>query len=249
MTEAAAYEARRQASLSGMSYEVDIDAVTDMYRFIGKQAPYAISRGINSTLVGAQGVQISKMRNNFTIRNEAFLRNSIRIKFASPKPIGGTIGGSIFIADLGGKKTSNIWNPFESGGIKRPTKGKNIAVPTDNAWPNRNRVKPERNKPRNLANSFVVKEGANSFIFSRKGKTRRKNTTGRDPNVKLMYVLTKSTPIPRKLFFYNTVLPYIRNKGSSHFNDELRRTIYMAQLRGSKQIGPMMNRGYLRVEI
>ncbi|MFN9901966.1 MAG: hypothetical protein ACK55Z_24935, partial [bacterium] len=116
-----------------------------------------------------------------------------------------------YIADLGGKQTANIWEKFEGGGVKTPTRGKNIAIPTDEAWPNRGRVKPQRNKPRNLARSFVVKKGTNTFIATRKGSKARLDGSGRDANIKLMYVLEPNVRIPDKLNFYSTVVPTIQD--------------------------------------
>jgi hypothetical protein len=177
--------------------------------------PWVIQNTINNTLKGAQEAQYATMRQNFTIRNETFLKYSVRLQFANKQ----TQSGRIYIADLGGKKTSDIWNKFEGGGTKTPTKGKNIAIPTDSAWPNRSRVKPIRNKPRNLARSFVVKKGTNTFILARKGKKARLDGSGRDANIKLMYVLEPNVRIPDKLHFYATIIPYV-NQNMPRFADD-----------------------------
>ena len=163
------------------------------------------STSINDVLVLAQEEQYKTMRNNFTIRNQAFLKFSVRLKFAKR----GEYNGQIFIADLGGKQTSNIWNKFEGGANKTPTKSKNIAIPSNDAWPNRGRVKPQRNKPRNLARSFVVKKGGNTFIFARKGRKAKLDGSGRDANIKLMYTLKPGVRIPDRLQFYSTVIPSV----------------------------------------
>jgi hypothetical protein len=183
--------------------------------------------GINNTLKGAQQKQYETMRNNFTIRNESFLKNSVRLQFATKQ----RQTGRIFIADLGGKKTSDIWNKFEGGGTKSPTKSKNIAVPTDEAWPNKGKVKPIRNKPRNLKRSFVIRDGANTFILSRTGRGTRRTGSGRDTNLKLMYVLTNSVPIPDRLNFYSTIIPYINRTIDSNIMDAF---MYSARKNGFK---------------
>lgn len=167
--------------------------------------PWVLSNTINTLLKGSQEKQYQTMRSNFTIRNEAFLKFSVRLQFANKR----TPSGRIYMADLGGKKTTDIWNKFEGGGIKTPTRSRNIAVPTDAAWPNKARVRPDRNKPRNLARSFVIKRGGKQFIMNRIGRKSRPTGSGTDANIRLMYVLTKSVRIPDKLNFYSTIVPYI----------------------------------------
>ena len=176
--------------------------------------PWVIQNTINNTLKGAQEVQLQTMRKNFTIRNETFLKYSVRLQFATRQ----SGMGRIFIADIGGKKTSNIWNRFEGGGTKTPTSGKYVAVPTQNAWPNKSRPIPQRNKPRNLDKSFVVKKGTNSFIVARKGRYVKSNPNA---NTKLMFVLTPSVRIPDKLHFYSTIVPYVNSNMSRFAQDAL----------------------------
>lgn len=189
--------------------------------------PWVLQNTINNLLKGAQQEQYKTMRNNFTIRNEAFLKFSVRLQFASRREQ----SGRIFIGDLGGKKTSDIWKKFEGGGNKTPTRGKNVAVPTDDAWPNRNRVKPIRNKPRNLARSFVIERGGRQFIMNRVGRKSRPTGSGTDANIRLMYVLTKAVRIPDKLNFYDTVVPYINKNYQAVSLDALQ---YSARKNGFK---------------
>lgn len=189
--------------------------------------PWVLQNTINNLLKGAQQEQYKTMRNNFTIRNEAFLKYSVRLEFASRK----SGAGRIFIGDLGGKRTSDIWKKFEGGGQKTPSKSRNVAVPTDDAWPNRARVKPQRNKPRNLARSFVVEDGGKQFIFNRVGRRPRPTGSGTDANIRLMYVLTKSVRIPDKLNFYDTILPYINKNYQAVSLDALQ---YSANKNGFK---------------
>lgn len=251
-SEYAGYKARKAEAATRMIATVDVDAILDMFKFIGAQSPYVISRGINETLVGAQKRQYDWMRTTYTIRNEAFLKYSVRVQFAKPKPVGGIISGRVYVADLPGKATTDIWNTFETGGTKTPKKSKNIAVPTNDAWPNRNRIKPERNKPRNLTDSFAIKKGTNTFIVARKGKKSKIDGSGRDRNLKLMYVLKDSVPIPRNLYFYHNTMEYIKRNGSGIMSKELNRTIYLSQLRNQRKaglMGPLPKMGNVRVEI
>lgn len=190
-----------------ITISVDIRDVQKAFNQLGADMAWVGSQTVNDVLVLAQNAQYKTMRENFTIRNEAFLKYSVRLKFAKR----GQYEGSIYIASLGGKQTADIWEKFEGGGTKTPTRGKNIAIPTDDAWPNRSRVKPQRNKPRNLTRSFVIKKGTNTFIMARKGKRAKLDGSGRDANIKLMYVLEPSVKIPDKLNFYSTCVPIIQD--------------------------------------
>jgi hypothetical protein len=191
--------------MASVTIEIDTQQVLGVLAGIPGTARYKLQQLINNSLVDAQREQYGKMRTQFTIRNEAFLKNSIRINFAKRDLQADEIQGSIYVANLGGKNTSNIWKGFEAGDIKKSRTGGKVAIPTDNAWPNRGRVKPQRNKPRNLKQSFITREGSKTFVFERKGKRKKKQTSGRDSNVKLMYILKDSAKLPRRLYFYDTV--------------------------------------------
>ena len=204
-----------------MYIKANFEPIIDSIDGLKADMPWVIQNTINNLLKGAQQAQYETMRKNFTIRNETFLKYSVRLQFAQRN----NPTGRIFIADLGGKKTSDIWNKFEGGGTKVPTKGKNIAVPTQDAWGNRNRPLLQRNKPRNLARSFVVKKGSNTFILARKGKRAKLDGSGRDANIKLMYVLERSVRIPDRLNFYSTIIPYINQNAVSVADDALRYSI------------------------
>jgi len=197
--------------------KIDTKELEDSLIGIKADVPWVIQNTINDILKLAQAEQYTTMRKNFTIRNEAFLKYSVRIKFATRQSLTGTLS----IADVGGKGTADIWNTFEGGGTKRPTKSKNLAVPSLNAWPNRAGNKPQRNKPRNLINSFILKRGGTTFIMQRKGKRKKLDGSGRDTNTKLMYTLTSGVRIPDKLHFYDTVIPVI----NQNFNTTLDRLL------------------------
>lgn len=217
--------------MATVTINIDANEVLGVLANIPGSARYKLQQLINNSLVDAQRMQYGKMRNQFTIRNEAFLKNSVRIQFAKREVDADRMEGSIYIANLGGKNTSDIWTGFEAGSIKKSKSGGKVAIPTDNAWPNRNRVKPVRNKPRNLKNSFISREGNKTFVFERKGKKSKKDTTGRDKNVKLMYVLKDSAKLPRRLYFIDTTTTAIIKA----FHRNLERTAIDIILMSSKR--------------
>lgn len=186
----------------------DTLAVKNVLNGVKADIDWVSRTAINNTLVEAQQMQYEEMLQNFTIRNTAFLKYSVRLQFAKR----GQYRGMIYIADMPGKRTSDIWAKFEGGGTKTPARSKNVAVPTEDAWPNRGRARPARNNPRNLNRSFVIKRGRSLLIAQRKGGKSRKQSDGTDSNVKIMYVLKNGVRIPDRLHFYATVLPVIDKK-------------------------------------
>jgi hypothetical protein len=203
--------------MQNIRIKIDTKQLEDSIAGMKADTPWVIQNTINDILKLAQEEQYNTMRKNFTIRNEAFLKYSVRIGFANRQ----NLTGKLFIADLAGKRTSDIWNTFEGGGTKTPTRSRNIAVPTNDAWPNRASVKPQRNKPRNLKNSFILRRGGNTFILQRQGRRRKLDGSGREVNVKLMYTLTSGVRIPDRLQFYDTVVPIINN----NFDNTLERLL------------------------
>ena len=200
--------------MASVQIKVNLDEVKDSINGLKADMPWVLQNTINNLLKGAQQKQFETMRNNFTIRNETFLKYSVRLQFATRQ----SETGRIYIADIGGKNTSNIWTQFEGGGTKTPTRGKYVAVPTQNAWPNKSKPKPQRNKPRNLDKSFVVKKGTNTFIVARKGRYVKSNPNA---NTKVMFVLTPGVRIPDRLHFYSTIIPYINQNFNMTMNDAL----------------------------
>lgn len=179
---------------------------------------WVLQNTVNDLLKGAREEQLKTMRATFTIRNESFLKNSIRItQYATRQTPTGILG----VADLGNKKTSDIWNRFEGGGTKTPTTSKNLAIPSVISWSNRARALPKSSRPRNLKRSFVIKDGGDTYIFNRVGKKSKKDSSGRDPNIKFMYVLKNGVRIPDRLKFYQTVVPYVEQ----NYNDTINRLL------------------------
>ena len=207
--------------MASVQLKVNLDPVKQSLDGLKADMPWVLQNTINNLLKGAQQKQFETMRKNFTIRNETFMKYSVRLQFASRQ----SEKGRIFIADIGGKQTSNIWTKFEGGGTKTPTKGKYVAVPTKDAWGNRNRPIPQRNKPRNLDRSFVVKKGTSTFIATRKGRKAKLDGSGNDANVKLMFYLTPSVRIPDRLNFYSTIIPYINQNFDNVMQDALQYSI------------------------
>ena len=191
-----------------IKFKFDTLAVKGVLDGVKADIDWVSRTAINNVLLEAQQAQYETMLQNFTIRNTAFLRYSVRIQFAKR----GQYRGMLYIADMPGKRTSDIWAKFEGGGTKTPQRSKNLAVPTDEAWPNRGRVRPSRTNPRNLDRSFVIKRGKDTYIAQRKGRRARIGADGTDSNIRIMYLLKNGVRIPDRLHFYATVVPIVENK-------------------------------------
>ena len=192
--------------MSSIQIKIDMTDVEKGINGMRSDIPWVIQNTINDLLKIAQQEQYKTMQQNFTIRNKAFLKYSVRItQFAKRNSSTGILG----IADMPGKRTSNIWTQFEGGGIKTPT-NKNLSVPSSNAWGNRNRTLPQNNRPRNLTRSFVIRKNNTPYIFIRRGKNSRSRTENFDPNIKMMYTLKPGVRIPDKLNFYSTTIPAVK---------------------------------------
>jgi hypothetical protein len=179
--------------------------------------PWVIQNTVNDLLKMAQEAQYTHMRQAFTIRNESFLKNSVRItQFARRNNPTGVLA----ITDLGGKNTSQIWERFEGGGTKTP-RGRFVSIPSNEAWSNRGRQLPANRRPNNLQRSFVIRKNGTPYIFVRRGRGSRGRTQGNDPNIAMFYTLKSGVRIPDKLRFYDTTIPVVERNFQSKLDQLL----------------------------
>lgn len=176
-----------------MSVSVDTTAVSKMLGNLRKELPVALSRGIGNTLVLAQTDELNRMKDSFTIRRENFAKRSLKIQFAKPTNLVGTLS----IADIAGRPTADIFSKFESGTQKTPTSGGKIAIPTELVKPDITKIISKSKRPRQLKNAFKLITGAGEFIAT---KNKAKNAV-----VKIAYILKSSVRIAPRLSFETTV--------------------------------------------
>ena len=175
------------------------------------ELPYATSVAINNTLVDVQTANINHMRDVFTIRREAFLKRSVKItRFAKKTDLTGTIE----IADVGGKRTADIFTKFERGGTKTATQGRNVAIPSSQVKPSKSGIIPKSRRPANLPRSFKIEEGNTSYIFQR---TRKE--------VRLMYTLKPSVRIPDRMNFVDVGVQTINRVANTNMEKGIERAL------------------------
>lgn len=171
---------------------VDTTAVSKMLGNLRKELPVALSRGIGNTLVLAQTDELNRMKDSFTIRRENFAKRSLKIQFAKPTNLVGTLS----IADIAGRPTADIFSKFESGGNKIAQGGK-IAIPTELVKPDVTKIISKGKRPRNLKNSFrTIINGMD--VIATKAKAAK-------AAIKIAYILKSSVRIAPRLSFETTV--------------------------------------------
>lgn len=186
------------------------------------EIPYALSRGINDTLLSIQKEQIQTINDRFTVRRQAFVKRSVKITKFSKKQ---DLDGEISIADIGGKSTKDILSKFETGKDKRSRTGGKVAVPSEFIRPDRGRVVTKSKRPSQLKNTFKVTKGETSLLFQRKGK-------GKNRTVHLAYILKPSVKIDRRLGFVDVAVRVFNTSFQTHVNKRLEEGITKARLKG-----------------
>lgn len=190
--------------MSNLTVKFDVDSVIKALGRLQDEAPYALSQAINNTMVDVQTAEIAHINDVFTIRRQAFLKRSVKItKFAKKTDLTGTIQ----IADVGAKKTSDIFSKFETGKNKTATQGRNVAIPTSQVRPSKSGVIPSSRRPSNLPRSFkLTTDGGNSFIVQAKKRKGKDDLT-------FMYTLKPFVRIDARLGFVRTGMDTIMKVG------------------------------------
>lgn len=125
------------------------------------QLPYATSVAINRTALKGQEKEREHMEDVFTVRNDRFLRRSVKIKPFSSKR---SLAARVMIDSPGGR---DIFEKFEEGGTKRP-QGRSLTVPREKLRTRTGRVR-ARERLRRLDLRLVTPQGRHAPVFSRKG--------------------------------------------------------------------------------
>lgn len=191
----------------------NIAAVIAKFEAVGRQIPFAASRALNDTAKAFQDEERDDMAREFRLRRPDFVLRAIYIAprdFATKDKLNVTI--QINPAEdpqrsgVGARGRYDFLNKFEDGGEKVNTiGGQNVAIPTDNLKRNKNEIIPARLWIRNLlpdpnemsdpnTKAFIIKSGPRKGIYQRYGRGGR--------NIRLLYSLKPSTPVPASLHFF-----------------------------------------------
>lgn len=172
-----------------------------------EQIPFAVSRALNDTAMGGQEDMRQGARARFRIKRPDFLDRSVKIpKFSTKKDA--VLSVSV-VMDYGPDGRGQVWDKFEPGGIKTPTRGQSIAVPM--AVAARGAIVPDGMRPRQLKLHTVGRRvigDQRTFLLEYSGKRGIFQRTGpKQGDVRLLYWLTPSVPIPASLEFGKTLTP------------------------------------------
>jgi hypothetical protein len=213
---------------------INVKTTVDISKIDGaaKQLPFALSKAINSVLIKAQTAERTRIRATFTIRRPRFADLSVKITQFAKKT---TLVGQIAIAPPG--DTADIFAKFEAGGIKRPTKGANLAIPITGSPVKKTlrSVIQAKNRPRALLdqsqNTTSTGKGKVGGAFLRPAKDGKPAGIfiRTKQGLKLAYLLEPEAPIKPELHFVDTVTQTITREWASTFEQELANALRTAR--------------------
>lgn len=186
-----------------------ISASLDMFQ--RTQLPFAISSSLNKTSIAAQNSIISAIPHIFNNRKKWWGKNQptgIKVKFSSKYELVSAIYTKAYFAHI-----------QEQGGIKKPYRGMNIAIPADNL--------PKRLRKSNA----LVKEQGNGRIFkSRSGKAIMQRTGGKvgSRSVRRLYTLVPQANIRPRFCFKQMACKAFNRKFDAIFNKQLAHAVKTA---------------------
>lgn len=198
-----------EASEEGRVIQVhfDIPALHGILSDVAQeQIPYATSRALNDTALAGQEDQRQGMRGRFRIKRPDFLDRSVKVpRFTTKRDSELKIS---IIIDPNPNNRGPLWDKFEPGGTKTPTHGQSIAVPMAIA---RGGIVPDGMRPKQLnlhTSGRRVIGDQRTFLLEYNGKRGIFQRTGRKQgDIRLLYWLTPSVPIPPSLEFGKTLTP------------------------------------------
>lgn len=189
--------------MADLSIKVDSKAVLGFFDSLSKQAPYAISLGINNVMKLGQRREQEHLGQAFTLRRQQFIERTVKIlAFANKRTLTGVVGID---------PTRDLLAKFEEGGRKTPRQGTALAVP----------VEVKRNKSDIVTKNMRIRALELRPVRSKAGKVQLKGKYGtftiKTPTggailqrtrgqVKVLYAFKRSVPIPKNLEFTQHIL-------------------------------------------
>ena len=179
-----------------LDISIDMNEVRDVMNGWEDQVNYTVAKTINDTLTDIQTQMRAHLRDEFTVRNQSFLKGSTKItKFAKKTDLVGEFG----IVNMPGRSSADILTKFEDQHSKKAEGGGMVAVPTENIRPDTNRIVPTGKRPRNLTNAVkITAHSGVEMIVQEQGR-------GSNRGYVVAYILKVSVPIQPVLNFSQTV--------------------------------------------
>ena len=189
------------------SVKLDVKDLVPFMNGVIESVQMTTAIALTRTAKHAQGAVQDHMADVFTLRNK-YTQNQVRISPATKRnPV-----AAVFISPQ-----AEYLVLQETGGTKTP-KGNHLAIPQDAVWPNRTRVLAKGRRPRALQQNggkrkpflMIPKSGAKLIV--------RRKTKKRLP-VEVLYSLSRTAEVDKRLSFYETVLRDVKGR----FSDEFKR--------------------------
>ena len=209
-----------------------------------EQIPYAASRALNDTALAGQEDQRQGMRARFRVKRPDFLDRSVKIPRFSTKrdaPLQITV-----MIDPNPNSRGPLWDKFEPGGTKTATRGQSVAVPMAIA---RGGIVPDGMRPKQLklhASGRRVIGDQRTFLLEYSGRRGIFQRTGpKQGDVRLLYWLTPSVPIPASLQFGQTLTPdMLRELFALNFEVRFAEAMRTAKPRPGSSGSPLANNSF-----
>jgi hypothetical protein len=144
-----------------MSLEVDttLDGDVAAVLSLDRQIPFAAATTATAIAKLAQQEAIEEIRDDFNITNPWYLPTNFFGVHFTPATVENPRSQV---------HTNAYWlKPHETGGLKTPTEGDFLAVPTEAIQPNRRQAIPQNKRPKNLADAFVLRTKRGPKLFER----------------------------------------------------------------------------------
>jgi len=216
-----------------ITLRIDMAGITESITSFQDQIPFAASLALNRVANAAQQAERAGISERFTIRRPWVLQGvKIENRDRATK--------RNLEVSIGIDAQRSFLSKFEPGGIKVPLGGgKSIAVPEVGVRPDITQIVPKSKRPRAFnfvrrtprrPSDFAVYEGSQRTFFiqradgsglifqrTRKGsdghdRTAKSGDSGRDENLKLLYVTTPHVKIPAELEFATTIERVVREQ-------------------------------------
>lgn len=197
-----------------------------------QQVPFALANTLSRTAEEAVDMNRSKLPGRFTIRT-GWIAKGYRVKHARKDSL---------LAVISHKDKFMVLQ--EEGGTKTPTTAKSVAVP-EGARPTPSATTPRSKWPGAVLKhaGFVVHKPGFDLLFQRvqhtkRGKVRKSKRNlalaalpnkGKDPNVRLMYVLKRAVKIKPALHLVDDVKETLRTRLAINFDGFLKSAIRSAR--------------------
>lgn len=181
-----------------------------------KQIPFAVALALTSTAKDAQSEVQKSLEGAFTLRNNWHKPSNkfgIRVKTAKKTDLVASV------------HTEADWLELhEDGGTKTPTKGKELAIPTENVRRNKRQMIQKSQRPGALRGKrdFVLNTKKGRVLYQRRGKGKRSKLVA-------LYNLEPRAIIRKQSTFFEPIERTVARVLQSNFNDALERAYATAK--------------------